>query len=193
MFPPISKSSPFRIWAIAVLLTASWLGGEAADVSLAAKAKVKPPDLKIVSIDAAPVPFVPTKSPMTLTIMVELPKTIPEESILDVTTLITSPSRSTFRLLSSRQTIPSTNTQDADLELSAPRRLEIVQTWDGTDNHERIVSAGLYSYQVQAKLMVVSKFGKLLTRMNAWKKRGNFEVRAYSAARSDRLGKAFRQ
>jgi hypothetical protein len=193
MFPPISKPSPFRIWVVAVLLAAGWLGGGTTDVSHAAKAKIKPPDLKIVSIDAAPLPYVPTKSPMTLTIMVELPRIIPEDSILDVTTLITSPSRTTFRLLTSRQMLPSGNVKDGDLEPYTPRRLEIVQTWDGTDNHERIVSAGLYSYQVQAKLMVMSKFGTLLTRMNAWKKRGNFEVRTYSAARSDRLGEAFRQ
>jgi hypothetical protein len=192
MFPPISHSSRFRIGALAVVLAGSWLGATP-EVSYGAKAKVKPPDLKIVSIDAAPLPFVPTKSPMTLTIMVELPRDIPQDSILDVTTLITSPSRTTFRLLSTRQPLPISNIAPGDLEPSSPRRLEIVHTWDGTDNHERIVSPGLYSYQVQAKLMVKSKLGTLLTRMNAWKKRGNFEVRTYSAARADRLGRAYRQ
>ncbi len=67
-----------------------------------------------------------------------------------------------------------------DTTEEAQRQLEIVQTWDGTDNNDRIVVDGMYDYQVQAKLMVLNKDGYPLTRLSAWKKRGNFEVKANS-------------
>jgi hypothetical protein len=164
----------FNFWTAAVVLAACLLG-VAGDLGHAAKAKPKSraPDFKILSVDTAPMPFVPNGAPLTLTIRLELPKVMPEEMLLDVSTLITSTSRSSFRLLSSRQMLPTLD----DTE-EAQRQLEIVQTWDGTDNNDRIVEEGMYDYQVQAKLMILNKDGYPLTRLSAWKKRGNFEVRA---------------
>jgi len=40
------------------------------------------------------------------------------------------------------------------------RRLEVVQTWNGTDHNDRIVVEGMYDYQVQVKLMVLNKSGR---------------------------------
>jgi hypothetical protein len=138
------------------------------------KAKAKPPDLKILSVDPAPLPFVPDEASLTLTIMVELPKTVPEGSLLDVTTLITSPSKLSIRLLSDRRLLPE---RTAEGEKNGEASLvEFVQTWDGTDHTKRLVSAGTYEYQVQAKLMVIGKNGPL-TRTSSWKKKGSFEVR----------------
>jgi hypothetical protein len=165
---------------VGAVLAAGLLAIAGEDLSQAAKAKPKskPPDLKIVSVNPAPVPFfVPDGVPLTLTILVELPRVIPEEAILDVSTLITSVSRSSFRLLSSRQTLQTTDETD-DSAPETSRLLEVVQTWDGTDNYDRVVVEGTYDYQVQAKLMVMSKSGAPLTRLSAWKKRGNFEVKA---------------
>ena len=164
----------FNSWTVAAVL-AGFLLGTADDLGHAAKAKPRSrvPDFKIVSVDTAPLPFIPNGDPLTLTITVELPKVIPEEMLLDVSTLITSTSRSSFRLLSTRQMLPTTD----DTE-EAQRQLEIVQTWDGTDNNDRIVVEGLYDYQVQAKLMVMNKDGYPLTRFSAWKKRGTLEVKA---------------
>lgn len=137
------------------------------------KPKTKVPDLKIVSVDPAPVPFfVPAEAPLTLTIMVELPKTLPEETLLDVTTLITSPSKSSIRLLTSRQAVPD----KVVLENGDPPRIEIIQTWDGTDQTKRVVTEGRYDYLVQAKLMVNGKNGAV-TRTTSWRKRGSFEVK----------------
>ena len=168
----------------AVLLT--WLLSSHGDLSYAgkAKAKVKAPALKIVSVRIAPLPFVLHGTPFTFTILVELPKEIPQDALLDVSTLITSASRSSFRLLNSRQILAQTYTNGA-LEPVTQRHVEIVQTWDGVDNNDRIAPEGLYDYQVQAKLMVTGKSGARLTRMTAWKKKGNFEVKARASARSD--------
>src|SRR3989449_5723840 len=51
------------------------------------KPKGKFPDLKILSVEATPVPFFLNEHPLTLTITVELPKTLPSGALLDVTTL----------------------------------------------------------------------------------------------------------
>ncbi len=140
------------------------------------KATVRTPDLKILSVDRAPLPFVVTAHPLTLTIMVELPKTLPEEALLNVTTLITSPSKSSIRVLESRQALTDKTVTDAAIENGNPRRIEIVQTWDGTDHTKRVVPDGTYDYQVQAKLMVPGKNGPV-TKESSWKKRGSLEVR----------------
>lgn len=140
------------------------------------KGKVRSPDLKILSVDPAPLPFVVAERPLTLTIMVELPKTLPEEALLNVTTLITSPSKSSIRVLESLQALTDKTVTEAAIENGNPRRIEIVQVWDGTDQTKRVVSDGTYDYQIQAKLMVPGKNGPL-TRETSWKRRGNLEVR----------------
>jgi len=140
------------------------------------KATAHPPNLKILSVDPRPLPFVVTKRPLTLTIMVELPKTFPEEALLNVTTLITSPSKSSIRVLESRQPLTDKTVTDAAIENGNPRRIEVVQVWDGTDQTKRVVSDGTYNYQVVAKLMAPGKNGPL-TRETSWKRRGSFAVR----------------
>jgi hypothetical protein len=164
--------------AVGAALALWCVAGLGDDASHAAKAKPKgrPPALKILSVDPTPLPFIVTKHPLTLTITVELPKTLPEEALLDVTTLITSPSRSSIRLLTSRQTLTDGIAADAVPGDGDPRRIEIIQTWDGTDHTKSIVADGIYDYQVQAKLMVVGKNGPVTKEMS-WRKRGTVEVR----------------
>jgi len=165
---------------VVVALTAWLFAGSDDGQSYAAnkpKAKVKPPDLKILSVDPVPLPFIPAETPLILTIMVELPKSLPDEVVLDVTTLITSPSKLSIRLLTNRQMItPKTNANGASGN-DDQRLVEVVQTWDGTDHTKRLVADGIYDYQVQAKLMVMGKNGPL-TRTTSWRKKGSFEVRA---------------
>ena len=164
--------------ALGIAVAVWCLAGAGDGVSHAAKAKarVHSPDLKILSVDPTPLPFVVTERPLTLTIMVELPKTLPEEALLNVTTLIMSSSKSSIRVLESRQPLTDTAVTDAAIEHGNPRRIEIVQTWDGIDQTKRVVSDGTYNYQVVAKLMTPGKNGPL-TRETSWKRRGSFEVR----------------
>ena len=140
------------------------------------QAAVRMPDLKILAVNPTPLPFVVTGQPLTLTILVELPKTLPEEALLNVTTLITSPSKSSIRVLESQQALTDKTVPDVAGENDAPRRITVVQIWDGTDYTKRVVSGGLYTYQVQAKLMAPGKNGPL-TRATSWKRRGRLEVR----------------
>ncbi len=140
------------------------------------QAPVRMPDLKILSVNPAPLPFVVAGQSLTLTITVELPKTLPGEALLNVTTIITSPSKSSIRVLESQQPLTEKTAPDAAGENDNPRQIKIVQTWDGTDHTKRVVSGGFYTYQVQAKLMVPGKNGPL-TRETSWKRRGSLEVR----------------
>jgi hypothetical protein len=141
-----------------------------------AKARGRMPDLKILSVEATPVPFFLNEHPLTVTITVALPKSVPEDALLDVTTLITSPSKTSFRLLTNRQTVANDAAVGADGAKSLPSLVQVMQTWDGTDHTKHIVADGMYDYQVQAKLMVPGKNGPLL-REASLKKRGKFEVR----------------
>ena len=169
------------IWAGAFLVATCIFFASSDVLTHAAKGKSKrparPPDLKIVSVNMEPAPFVLSASTLTLTIMVELPKVIPENALLDVTTFISSPSKYSFRLLNSRQALPVKENPSGASEDNVARRMEIVQTWDGTDHNKRIVAAGMYAYEVKAKLMVMTN-NTPLTRVTAWAKRGSLEVRA---------------
>ena len=165
-----------RALGIAAALWCLIVSGDGVSHAAKAKAPVRTPDLKILSVNPTPRPFVVVEHPLTLTITVELPKTLPEEALLNVTTLITSPSKSSIRVLESRQPLTDKTVTDAAIENGKPRRIEIVQVWDGTDQTKRVVSDGTYAYQVQAKLMVPGKNGPV-TKETSWKKRGSLEVR----------------
>lgn len=141
------------------------------------KAKAHSPSLKILSVEPAPLPFVIAEQSLTVTILVELPKTLPDEALLNVTTLITSPSRSSIRVLESLRPLTGQVGRAIAEGNSTPRRIEVVQVWDGTDQTKGLVPDGVYKYHVVAKLMAPEKAG-LLTQTTARAHRGSFEVRA---------------
>jgi len=167
---------PRAILSIGLALALWCLAGSGGGASHAAKPKTPPraPDLKILSVAAMPLPFAPTEKPLTLTITVELPKNLPDEGVLNVSALITSPSKSSIRLLEKNQ--PLTGKIRAGAAQGEHQRVEIVLRWDGTDHMKQVVGDGIYDYLVQAKLMAVGKNGPL-TRETAWRKRGTLEVR----------------
>ncbi len=160
--------------AIGVGLFATSL--DAPSHAASAKVKGKFPDLKILSVEATPMPFFLNEHPLTLTITVVLPKSVPGDALLDVSTLITSPSKTSFRLLTNRQAVANDAGGGADGAKSIPLQVQVMQMWDGTDHTRRMVADGLYDYQVQAKLLVPGKNGPLM-REASLKKRGKFEVR----------------
>ncbi len=161
-------------FAISVGLLATSLAAPSHAVS--AKAKGKMPDLKILSVEATPAPYFLNEHPLTLTITVELPKNVPGDALLDVTTLITSPSKTSLRVLTNRQAVPSEAAAKTDGAKRIQRVVQVTQTWDGSDHTRRVVADGLYDYQVQAKLMAPGKSGPM-TRETSLKKRGRLEVR----------------
>src|SRR5437899_8839434 len=134
-----------RTVAVAIAISVGVLATSLHAPSHAASAKIKGkfPDLKILSVEATPVPFFLNEHPLTLTITVTLPKSIPDDALLDVTTLITSPSKTSFRLLTNRQAVASNAATGADGAKSLPGLVQVMQTWDGTDHTKHLGPDGM--------------------------------------------------
>ena len=185
----IDKTPPPPPWQAvsgflkAMLVSSALVGVFSAE---AADAKRKPvqrpePDLRIVAVTASPEPFSPGTGSLDLAVEVELPKELNGATLLEVSSLISSPSKRSMRFISSRQAVtvqpasdpPPTAQTAAD---SSPLRIVVKLNWDGTDQTKQLVEHGRYHYEVRAKLLVVGENGPR-TQMLSWPKRGTLEVK----------------
>lgn len=133
------------------------------------RSSIPPPPLKIVDISTAPVPYAPGGEPLAMTVEVELPGNIDEDDLLEVTSLISFPSKRSIRFLTQRQTVG---------ERSGARgqhRVNATLLWDGTDQSNEIVDPGTYEYEVRAKLFSNNADGPR-TKMVSLRARGKLEV-----------------
>lgn len=104
--------------------------------------------------------------------MVQLPRELNGASILEVSSLVTSPSKTSLRFLTARKPIePHTTADGAD-----PPRVSLVLKWDGFDHKKQPVAAGTYAFEVRAKLLIDGEKGPR-TMMVSWPKRGTLEVK----------------
>ena len=128
------------------------------------------PDLRIVQVTVSPGAYAPGNGALSFAIEVDLPTYLDNQLMLEVSSLISSPSKRSMRFLSHRQplTVPPPHNDE---------HLTIVLTWDGKDQHEQIVGPGRYAYEVRAKLLSVGEKGPR-TLMHSWPKRGIIEVRS---------------
>ena len=171
----------------AALLAAAMLGvllqADAAEAKRKAPSRPEP-DLHIVSVTASQEPYFPGRGTLDLSIEVVLPKDLAGATLLEVTSLISSPSKRSLRFLSSRQPIevPSAADPPAQSHTSAadhaagPARLVVSLSWDGTDQTRQLVTHGRYHYEVRAKLLTVGENGPR-TQTVSWPKRGTVEVK----------------
>ena len=111
------------------------------------KRRSPPPPLKIVDITTSPVPFAPGHEPMTITVTVELPEKLEKFDLLEVSSLISVPTRRSIRFLVRRQIL------DTVIVKGAKPRMTTTLLWDGKDQTRKHVSQGTYSYEARAKLM----------------------------------------
>lgn len=142
--------------------------------------KVKPsrgprpePELKIVALNIAPTPYILGNGPLQFSVTVQLPKEVDESAILEVTSLISSPSKTSLRFLTNRQPVPVPSTGNGELERS---KVSVELSWDGQDHRKQLAEAGTYSYEVRTKLLANGEKG-VRTLMVAWPKRGLLEVK----------------
>jgi hypothetical protein len=140
---------------------------------------IRPPALSIQSVSLSSDPFTLGATPLDIAIDIELPKDVDLTMLLEVSSLITSPSKRSLRFLTSRQEVrqmlqPSLtpSAASADEKLRTTVRL----SWDGTDQTHKPVSQGRYDYEVRAKLLEVNEKGPR-TFMVSWPKRGHLEVK----------------
>ena len=111
------------------------------------KRRAPPPPLKIVDITTSPVPFAPGHEPMTITVTVELPEKLEKFDLLEVSSLISVPTRRSIRFLVRRQLL------DTVIVKGGKPRMTTTLLWDGKDQTRKHVSQGTYSYEARAKLM----------------------------------------
>jgi hypothetical protein len=166
----------------AVLLIGSTFGSLFPPDAAAAKRKRGPvvqPDLRILAVTASPDPYTPGRGVLEFKVEIELPKDLNDGAILEVSSLISSPSMSSMRFLSVRQPMALQPVESTPVTESAdpPKgRVRIMLTWDGMDQSKQLVEHGRYQYEIRAKLLAAGDNGPR-THMSAWPKRGAIAVR----------------
>jgi len=128
--------------------------------------------VKITEVVTSPDPFVLGKSALTLAMLVELPARLEGNHVLEVSAMITSPTRRSMSFVAHRRIVddrPANGTH---------RQIPIVLVWDGKDQSRQLVSDGSYYYELQAKLMVDQGNGPR-TKIVSRRVHGTLEALAY--------------
>jgi len=127
------------------------------------------PDLRIIQVTTSTDSYVPGHGTLALAVDVDLPTYLDGDILLEISSLISSPSKRSMRFLTNRQpmTVPLAN---------GASRVSVMLTWDGTDQSAQVVGSGRYTYEVRAKLLTVGEKGPR-TLMLSWPKRGVIDVK----------------
>ncbi len=178
---------------IGIMAVVAWLGLPPSDGLAKNKQKSPPrpePELKILELKIAPNPYVPGQGPLEFAVTVQLPKELDQAAVLEVSSLVSLPSKTSLRFLSDRKPVqtllngtpessPEGGTSESvppDNPPPSPLRLQVVLTWDGNDQHQRVAQAGAYDYEVRAKLLTMGEKGAR-TQMVSWPRRGTLVVK----------------
>lgn len=137
---------PSRLTFI-ILLTLLAFGLAPAALDAKRKKPTPKPPLKIVDITTSPVPFAPGHGHMAFTVTVELPENLDQFDFLEVSSLISVPTRRSIRFLVSRQPLNAVVSEDGK------PHVKTTLLWDGKDQTREHVRQGTYTYQARAKLM----------------------------------------
>ena len=135
------------------------------------------PELKILSLQASPMPYRPQQGPFHFIATVQLPKEVDEHFMLEVSALVTSSSMTSLRFLSIRQPvnehIQTTPSANGD---TPQKHVQVDLAWDGLDHNKQQIPVGSYEYEVRVKLLSNGEKGQR-TQMLAWPKRGKIVVK----------------
>lgn len=142
-------------------------------------AKTKPPrvprpepELKILDLHIAPTPYEAGNGPLEFSVNVQLPKELNGATVLEVSSLISSPSKTSLRFLTHRQALQPQSIKPGEARTMIPIRL----SWDGHDHRKQLAGPGTYAYEVRIKLLANGEKG-LRTMLVAWPKRGELTVK----------------
>jgi hypothetical protein len=131
------------------------------------------PELKILDLNVFPNPYTISSGSLQFSALVQLPKELDGATLLEVSSFITSPSKNSLRFLTVRKPLEP---HAASTDGAAPPRISVLLTWDGLDQKKIPSGAGLYNFEVRAKLLANGEKGPR-TQMLAWPKRGTVEVK----------------
>lgn len=131
------------------------------------------PQLKIIDLNVTPIPYTQGNGPLQFSVTIQLPKEVEGSRTLEVTSLISSPSKTSLRFLTHRQPVQIESTRNGEQE----RPTVVVELlWDGQDHRKQVAGVGTYSYEIRTKLLANGERG-LRTMMVGWPKRGTLEVK----------------
>ncbi|BCA55684.1 conserved exported protein of unknown function [Nitrospira sp. KM1] len=137
------------------------------------KAPRPEPDLKILELKVTPTPFHVSQGPLEFSAVIQLPKDLTEATLLEVSSFLTSPSRTSIRFLSTRQPVLVEPAPNGTREHP---HLPVILSWDGMDHKKTPAAPGLYQYELRAKLLANGEKGPR-TLMVSWPKRGTVELK----------------
>ena len=161
------------IWVLLCAMLLLWTPPYASAKSKPHQAPRPEPELKILDLNVSPNPYTVSSGPLQFSALVQLPKELDGATLLEVSSFITSPSKNSLRFLTERKPLePHT----ASTNGAAPPHVSVLLTWDGLDQKKTSAEAGLYHYEVRAKLLANGEKGPR-TQMVAWPKRGTIEVK----------------
>jgi len=128
--------------------------------------------VKISDVVITPEPFLIGKSSVTFSMLVELPSYLNGANVLEVSALISSPTRRTMSFVAHRRLLSSPQSG------SGPVSVPVVLAWDGKDQYRQLVPDGSYYYEIRAKLMEDEGYGPR-TKVVSRRVQGTLDVLAY--------------
>lgn len=128
--------------------------------------------VKISDVVISPEPFLIGKSPVTFSMMVELPTFLNGANVLEVSALISSPTRKSMSFVAHRQLLASSSSGGRS------STVPVMLVWDGKDQYRHLVPDGSYYYEIRAKLMEDEGFGPR-TKIVSHRVQGTLDVLAY--------------
>ena len=147
--------------------------GAASAKPKSAKAPRPEPELKILELKVGPRPYTISAGSLEFSAVVQLPKELDGATILEVSSLVTSPSKTSIRFLSLRKPLEAPAATPVSTD---PPTVSDVLTWDGMDHTKSPADPGTYNFEQRAKLLSTSAKGPRPL-MVSWPKRGTLEVR----------------
>ena len=144
---------------------------EQADARKKRKRFISP--VKVEEVATSPDPFIIGQSPLKFSMMVKVPLSAIDEKVLEVSALITSPTRRSMSFVSQR--LPLAEATQGGLLNLVP--VELV--WDGKDQYDQLVVDGSYFYEIQAKLLEDEGHGPR-TKLVSHRVQGTLEALAYA-------------
>ncbi len=129
--------------------------------------------VKISEVVLSPNPFILGKNALKLAMLVELPAYLNGANVLEVSAMITSPTRRSISFVAHRRSVD-------DLEPNGKNLIvPVMLVWDGKDQNQQLVPDGSYFYELQAKLMADEGYGPR-TKIVSHRIHGTLEALAYA-------------
>ncbi len=167
------SSSGRVVWVLFCVAILLWSPLDVSAKSKPHRAPRPEPELKILDLKISPNPYTISSGSLQFSALVQLPKELNGSTLLEFSSFITSPSKNSLRFLTTRTALEP---HQASTTGAAPPQVSVLLTWDGLDQKKIPSVAGLYQFEVRAKLLANGEKGPR-TQMNAWPKRGTIEVK----------------